>query len=115
MVAMAMGEPEEGEFNRLIASEGVIVGAPTLVELHLVLVGSIDGLLAKRNIVSMPFDLHHYRVAATAFERYGKGRGHRAQLNFGDCMAYAVAKTHSVPLLYKGSDFDHTDIRSALK
>ena len=37
----------------------------------------------------------------------------RARLNFGDCMPYAVAKVHDVPLLYKGSDFSHTDIRPA--
>jgi ribonuclease VapC len=40
--------------------------------------------------------------------------GHPAQLNFGDCMAYAVAKVHNAPLLYKGDDFSRTDIRSAL-
>ena len=43
-----------------------------------------------------------------------KGRIHPAKLNFGDCMAYAVAKVHDVPLLYKGTDFSQTDIRPAL-
>jgi ribonuclease VapC len=52
--------------------------------------------------------------AREAFDQYGRGRGHRAKLNFGDCMAYAVAKHHGVPLLYKGVDFRHTDIRSVL-
>ena len=53
-------------------------------------------------------------AASDAFDRFGKGIGHPAKLNFGDCMAYAVAKVHDVPLLYKGTDFAQTDIRPAL-
>lgn len=49
-------------------------------------------------------------MALLAFSRYGKGRGHPAQLNMGDCFAYAVARTRDMPLLYKGNDFLHTDI-----
>jgi ribonuclease VapC len=51
--------------------------------------------------------------ALSAFSRYGKGRGHPAQLNLGDCFAYAVAKTNGVPLLFKGEDFSKTDIAIA--
>ncbi|MBC7634174.1 MAG: type II toxin-antitoxin system VapC family toxin [Acetobacteraceae bacterium] len=51
--------------------------------------------------------------ALKAFARYGKGQGHPAQLNMGDCFAYAVAKTHNVPLLFTGNDFPHTDITPA--
>jgi ribonuclease VapC len=54
-------------------------------------------------------------AALDAFSRYGKGRGHPAQLNLGDCFAYAVAKTHRTALLFKGEEFDKTDIRSALE
>lgn len=54
-------------------------------------------------------------VALDAFSRYGKGRGHPAQLNLGDCFAYAVAKTYRTPLLFKGEDFTKTDIPSASK
>lgn len=53
-------------------------------------------------------------LAANAAEHYGKGTGHPAQLNFGDCISYAVAKHLGVPLLYKGNDFALTDIESAL-
>jgi ribonuclease VapC len=49
-------------------------------------------------------------AALEAFERFGKGRNHPAQLNLADCFAYAMAKTHGVPLLFKGDDFDKTDI-----
>jgi ribonuclease VapC len=51
--------------------------------------------------------------ALDAFSRYGKGRGHRAQLNMGDCFAYAVAKAHGTSLLFKGEDFSLTDIAAA--
>jgi ribonuclease VapC len=53
-------------------------------------------------------------TALAAFSRYGKGRGHPAQLNLGDCFAYAMATNHRVPLLFKGEDFDKTDILFAL-
>ena len=52
-------------------------------------------------------------AALTAHERFSKGRGHRAQLNMGDCFAYACAKLLKVPLLCKGNDFRHTDIKIA--
>jgi ribonuclease VapC len=52
-------------------------------------------------------------TALKAFARYGKGRGHPAQLNLGDCFAYAVATTYRTSLLFKGDDFGKTDVRSA--
>ena len=52
------------------------------------------------------------RMAVDAFARYGKGR-HKADLNMGDCFAYACARAHGVPLLFKGNDFIHTDIEQA--
>jgi ribonuclease VapC len=52
-------------------------------------------------------------TALAAFSRYGKGRGHPAQLNLGDCFAYALAKNHRAALLFKGEDFDKTDIAAA--
>ncbi len=54
------------------------------------------------------------RIAIATYARYGKGQGHPAQLNMGDCFAYACARTHDVPLLYVGDDFSQTDIRSAI-
>lgn len=50
------------------------------------------------------------REAAVAWQRYGKLSGHSAQLNMGDCFAYACAKTNDARLLYKGNDFSHTDV-----
>jgi ribonuclease VapC len=54
-------------------------------------------------------------TALAAFSRYGKGRGHPAQLNLGDCFAYAMAKNHRIALLFKGEDFDKTDIPPAAR
>jgi len=53
-------------------------------------------------------------IAADASDRYGRGSGHPARLSFGDCLSYAVAKHLGAPLLYKGDDFIHTDIESAI-
>jgi ribonuclease VapC len=54
-------------------------------------------------------------AAVQAFGRYGKGRGHGARLNMGDCFSYASAQAYSFPLLFKGADFEQTDIRNALE
>ncbi|MGA9864807.1 MAG: type II toxin-antitoxin system VapC family toxin [Acetobacteraceae bacterium] len=54
-------------------------------------------------------------AALDAFARYGRGRGHPAQLNMGDCFAYAMAKAHPTKLLFKGNDFGKTDIGSAME
>lgn len=60
------------------------------------------------------FDLDQATMALDAYRRFGKASGHKAQLNLGDCASYALAKTLDAPLLYKGDDFSHTDIRPAL-
>ena len=54
------------------------------------------------------------QLAIATARRYGKGSGHPAQLNFGDCFSYAVARHRDMPLLFVGTDFSHTDVRPAL-
>ena len=54
------------------------------------------------------------RIARDAYRDFGTGSGHQASLNFGDCFAYALAKSTGEPLLFKGTDFGHTDITPAL-
>ncbi|GLK78875.1 hypothetical protein GCM10008174_06160 [Methylopila turkensis] len=73
----------------------------------------IKSLMARSTFKPVAFWMQMHYIAADAFERYGRGRGHPAKLNFGDCMTYAVAKFHDSPLLFKGDDFTHTDIRPA--
>ncbi|HZA03095.1 MAG TPA: type II toxin-antitoxin system VapC family toxin, partial [Propionibacteriaceae bacterium] len=55
------------------------------------------------------------RIARMAYRDFGRGSGHPARLNFGDCFAYALAIDSNQPLFYKGDDFRHTDVRSALE
>lgn len=62
----------------------------------------------------MPFDSEMVKAAFEAFQRFGKGGGHSAQLNIVDCAVYALAKIRSQPLLFKGADFAKTDIVAAL-
>ncbi len=69
--------------------------------------------LDENRISSIPFDAHHWVVAADAFLRFGKGR-HPARLNYGDCMTYATARLASHPLLCIGNDFARTDLQLAL-
>jgi ribonuclease VapC len=65
-------------------------------------------------VTAIPITEREAETALLAFGRYGKGRGHPAQLNLGDCFAYAAAKNHRAALLFKGEDFAKTDIRLAL-
>lgn len=69
-----------------------------------------DELLKVAEIRIEPVTEEQARVAREAYRDFGKGSGHRAQLNFGDCFAYALARVTSEPLLFKGSDFIHTDL-----
>ncbi|GLS46423.1 type II toxin-antitoxin system VapC family toxin [Methylobacterium brachythecii] len=72
--------------------------------------GDLDAFLALTGIRVVPVTPEDADRALAAHEQYGKGTGHPARLNMGDCFAYAVAKGHGVPLLYKGEDFVHTDL-----
>lgn len=71
---------------------------------------SINELLSESKIDVVAIDADDGHMAVQAFAKYGKGRGHPAQLNLADCLSYACAKNRKVQLLYKGADFAHTDI-----
>ena len=75
--------------------------------------GDVIEFLATAGIEIVPITDKEAEAALDAASRYGKGRGHPAQLNMGDCFAYAVAKTCRTTILFKGDDFTKTDIRSA--
>jgi ribonuclease VapC len=70
--------------------------------------------LTDNKITIVPFDEAQVRVAAIAFDRYGKGIDPRARLNLADCAAYALAKSLNAPLLFKGNDFSATDVQACL-
>ena len=65
-------------------------------------------------IIIEPVTAHQATIAREAYRRFGRGSGHPAKLNFGDCFAYAIAKELDEPLLFVGQDFIHTDVRRVL-
>lgn len=74
---------------------------------------AITRMFADAEVEVVSIDAVVAREAVAAFAKFGKGRGHRARLNFGDCLSYACARVHAAPLLFKGSDFATTDIDRA--
>ena len=74
----------------------------------------LDHFLLESNVAITSVTPEQARIARAAYRDFGRGSGHAARLNFGDCFAYALAIDRGEPLLYKGDDFAHTDVRSAL-
>ncbi|MBV9079146.1 MAG: type II toxin-antitoxin system VapC family toxin [Methylobacteriaceae bacterium] len=120
VIAVLQREPERDDFLRAMSSEAVI-GAPSVLETKMVMAALepvtvdrfFDRLRRNVGIQVVAFTPDMADVAVEAFRRYGKGQDHPARLNFGDCMAYAVARVLGAPLLFKGDDFSHTDIEPA--
>jgi len=98
------------------------VSAVTLLETRIVLfarlgpdaITAFNELIDRAEITVVPFDGALAEAAFQAFRAYGKGQGHPAQLDIIDCVAYALARTRGLPLLFKGLDFGRTDIIPAL-
>lgn len=122
IIAILKGEPDADRFTRaLLASSSTRMAAATLVEICIVadafgpiVSARLDELLREAGIMIETVTPSHAVLARAAHRDYGRGSGHPARLNFGDCFSYALAKATGEPLLYKGDDFAHTDIRSAL-
>ena len=74
----------------------------------------LDQMIDSGAVTLEPVTVEQCRIAADAHHRYGRGSGHPARLNFGDCFSYALAKATGEPLLFKGEDFIHTDITAAV-
>ena len=118
LVAILLQEDGWEALRSAVTGEELVgIGAPTLLEVVLVVSGrarrdrseDVREFVRDLKIVVIPFEEEHAREAAAAFARFGKGR-HRAALNFGDCMSYAVAKLAGQPLLCTGADFARTDL-----
>ena len=73
----------------------------------------LDDLIVQTEILAEPVTLEQARIARAAYRDFGRGSSHPAQLNFGDCFAYALAKSMREPLLFKDDDFSHTDVAIA--
>lgn len=103
------------------AAEVCKMSAANFVEVSIVVEGQtripaarqLDALIRLYEIVIEPVTEEQAHIARQAYADFGKGR-HKAGLNFGDCFAYALAKATGEPLLFKGGDFHHTDVRAAL-
>jgi len=76
---------------------------------------SLDELLQEAEFVVEPVTERQARLARLAYADFGTGSGHPAGLNFGDCLSYALALDLREPLLWKGDDFGHTGVQSALE
>ena len=126
VVAIFLQQPDAARHARCIADDDQpLMSAANVLETSIVLRtlkrispdeadGWLDEFLAAAEITVEPVTVEQSRLARAAHARYGKGGGGPAQLNLGDCFAYAMAKAMDAPLLFKGDDFGHTDVGWAL-
>jgi ribonuclease VapC len=82
---------------------------------NLILSREFDELIERFKIVIEPVTAEQAKIARQAYRDFGRGSGHPANLNFGDCFSYALARDKREPMLWKGDDFGHTDLRSAVQ
>jgi ribonuclease VapC len=118
LVAIFLGEPERKQFLEcILQAESLLLSAANAVETGIVLEArrgeaagrEFDLFVVRAKLEVVPVDAEQAEIARSAWRKYGKGR-HAAGLNFGDCFAYALAKSSGQKLLAKGGDFRFTDI-----
>ena len=117
-----IGEKDAEELIQIIAdSQNPCISAANYLESGVVLDSrkdpvlsrSLDEFLQVAGVEIVPVTVEQARIARDAYRDFGNGSGHPAQLNFGDCFSYALAKATTEPLLYVGLDFSHTDVAAA--
>ena len=122
LIAILRDEPEARRFAEAIeAATERRISAATDIELAAVIDGGrdliasrlVDELLDAARVVIEPVTEAQAWIAREAYRDFGKGSGHAAGLNFGDCFAYALARATGESLLYKGDDFSRTDVVAA--
>lgn len=123
IISILRDEPDAASFaNAIERAKDRRISSAGYLETAIVADGSrdpvtsrkFDDLLREAQIVIEPVTEEQAKIAREAYRDFGKGSGHPAQLNFGNCFAYALAKAKNEPLLFKGEDFIHTDITAAL-
>lgn len=121
LIAVLLGEPEAPSFIKALADETrKLISAVNALEAGIVVAArkgeaggrEFDLLLHRAGIEIVAMNADQTELARAAWRRYGKGN-HPAALNIGDCCAYALAKYSGEPLLFKGNDFNQTDVQSA--
>jgi ribonuclease VapC len=120
LVALVRDEPGADRFFRVLSDtrEPKRMSAANYLEAAIVIDASkspiasrrFDHAIAAAGIIIEPVDREQAEIARAAYRDFGKGSGHQASLNFGDCFAYALARARREPLLFKGDDFSHTDV-----
>ncbi len=124
LIAILRDEPEAAACARAIeAASHRRISAANFLEAAIVIDGTrdpvasrrFDDLLKEAQLVIEPVTEAQAKMAREAYRDFGRGSGHPAKLNFGDCFAYALSRSSGEPLLFKGNDFAHTDIAPALK
>jgi ribonuclease VapC len=122
LAAIVFGEADRDSYRRAIAqAPRRVISAATYVELGIVvdsrrdpvLSRSVDDLLNGLGIEVADVTAGQAKIARSAHRDFGRGSGHPARLNLGDCFPYALAKESDEPLLFKGDDFGYTDVRRA--
>ncbi len=122
LVAIALAQPEARDLlTALITASSPRISAANLLETYLVIDRRGEQAKAVLQEAVIPIGIivesvteAQVEIARDAWRRYGKGSGHPARLNYGDCFAYALARHMDEPLLFVGNDFAQTDIRQAL-
>jgi ribonuclease VapC len=122
ILAILRSEPEASRFAQAIAAaESRHVSAVNYVEAAIVIDAGGDPIARRRfddfvleaELVVAPVTERQAKIAREAYRDFGRGSGHPAGLNFGDCFAYALAKDTGEPILFKGDDFGRTDLTVA--
>lgn len=124
VVAVVRDEPDAAALSEVMIRAGRLrMSTATYLETSIVVearrdpvtVRVVDTILSRFGVELEAFTPEHAEIARAAYRDFGRGSGHPARLNFGDCISYALAKATGEPLLFTGDDFVHTDIRSALE
>jgi ribonuclease VapC len=119
IVAILREEPEARSFSTTLYKERpTCMSAANYLEAAIVIDGARDAVASARldivldrlSVEILPVTKSQAKLARQAYRDFGKGSGHKAQLNFGDCFAYALAAESGEPLLYKGDDFAHAGL-----
>jgi len=123
LVSTIKGEPDGPRMARIMDSaKSIRISAASYLETSIVIDGlrnpaqsaRLDELIEEMEMVIEPVTVEQARIARQAYRDYGKGSGHPAGLNFGDCFSYALAREKREPILFKWEDFSKTDLRAAV-
>jgi len=123
MVAVIKRDPDWEKFANAMDAAGTLhISAASYLETAVVVdslrdavhSAKLDDLLLDMEMTIEPVTAEQARIARQAYRDYGRGSGSAAKLNFGDCFSYALARVKREPLLFKGDDFVHTDVRPAI-